>query len=137
MPWNRKTIVSLLLLMFLSSSFYPKSKKMLFAEQVFYKHVPATAEQGILVSCAKCSCFLPVMDSYMKQAAHRNMFIGADSNCTRMRFPNHVSQSGMDEISEDFYNVVLFRKKGNMVQCRVVTTIESSRFEAVCKRFFQ
>lgn len=136
MKWkNYKLPLIAALCLVLNGSYLPREKGTIIPTDRFYSIVPAAMHKGILISCIKCNCFNRVMDRY--SATHAGMYIATDTNCNKLAAAAFVSQAGIDRISDDFYNVVLFRKENKGVRCRIVETAESSAFDEICSDFFK
>lgn len=115
------------------------SRSIIIGNDVFYKQLPAAGEQGMLVSCIRCGCFNSVMQDFVRneRKAYKNLYIATDTSCGQLETAIYVSQQGIDRLSEDFYNVILFKRSGDNVTCRIVETRESKRFSSICKAFFR
>ena len=136
MPWkNYKVFVLVAFIFMITGSYVPRQPAILIRADKFYSEVLNTPERGILVSCIKCTCFDKVMKQFSSKPGA--IFIATDTNCNKLVFADHMPQSRLDNISEDFYNVVLFKKKHDHVICRIVETWESRKFGLICKDFFR
>lgn len=96
----------------------------------------------MVISCIRCSCFdkdLP--DAYRKDSLFfKRIYIVADSTCgIRQLLYQPVQQSRIDELSEDFFNIILLRKTGtgNEYKYRIIQTKESRNLLDIAKSFFR
>lgn len=97
-------------------------------------------ERVLLVSCLKCSCFIPAIESAYNQDSSflRTIYMATDTGCNSYRIKfEHVSQSKMDEISDNLYNVVLFKLKRGTYITRVIDSKESPQIIQIAKSFFE
>jgi hypothetical protein len=135
-----KTLIRTLVVLFYISCSAPgtSTHTLKIPHNRFYSVLPNAGTKGILISCARCGCFNETMKHFIqsKSQKYSGLFIGGDTTCGRFNNTNLILQSQLDKISDDFYNVVLFRKSGENVLCRIVETKENGRFEEICVSFF-
>lgn len=96
----------------------------------------------MILSCVRCSCFdkdLPV--AYQKDSLFfKRIYLVADSICGIRQIPYHsIQQSRIDELSEDFFNIILLRKtgNGNEYKYRIIQTKESRNLLEITKAFYR
>jgi hypothetical protein len=104
----------------------------------FRAQVPQAGERGILISCIRCNCFYPVVGEFIKHTSNKypRLYIAADTACGQFSSVNYIRQANLDAISEDWYNVILFKTENQRILCRIVETAESKNFNDICQQFF-
>lgn len=94
----------------------------------------------IIVSCVRCGCFnKSLSDAYKADSAFfKQIYLVADTACGKFRFiPHHVSQSALDSLNDDLYNLTLIKRTPTGFSGRIVETKESIKLLSVCKSFFK
>lgn len=97
-------------------------------------------EKIALMSCIRCGCFVSLFNnlSGADKAALKDVSFVSDTTCNKLNYPSlHISQQAIDSISLDLYNVVLFRKKKDGYDMRLVETDERKDFARICSDFFR
>jgi hypothetical protein len=99
------------------------------------------AERRIIVlSCVRCRCFVDALNNAWKTDSDylKSVAVYADTTCTKLVFPvKHISQSNIDNLSSDLYNVILLKKTDNKYDFRIVQTKENHRFINLYTQFFR
>ena len=93
----------------------------------------------LLLSCVRCGCFLDALENlYRKDSIFlKTIYLITDTNCTKFTFTlNHISQNQIDSISDDLYNVVLFKKTKSGYQVREIETKESPKILEISRDYF-
>jgi hypothetical protein len=97
-------------------------------------------EKIALVSCIRCGCFVKMLNNLTSQekTALQDVVFLSDTTCNKINYPSlHITQSAIDSISQDLYNIVLFRKTNEGYDVRLIETEESKDFTRICTDFFR
>lgn len=96
-------------------------------------------EKILIISCIKCSCFLPALNYAYKQDSSyfKTISVFADTSCNKWSFSvNHISQKLIDSIGDDMYNIILLKSNEDDYIARVIDSKESPRLLESIKFFF-
>ncbi|GEM_PF-3337081 len=93
----------------------------------------------LLLPCVGCGCFKEALpEAYKKDsAAFKGVTIFSDTSCTDFSFKyDHIAQKDLDNLSEDFYNIILLKYENDNYVSRILDSKESHKIAAICKVFF-
>lgn len=102
----------------------------------------ASQPDVLLLSCVRCSCFTnDLMAAYREDSMFfKKIYMVSDSSCgIGQLFEYSIQQSQLDQLNEDFFNIILLRKtgKGNEYKYRIIQTKESRNLLGIAKTFFR
>ncbi len=92
-----------------------------------------------VLACRTCDCFREEYNNSFRKT--RNLPTGyrllTDTNCNKFDFPViHFPSSQMDKLSEDLYNLVLFKKENGVMLHKVIRVKDSKKIEKIAQLFF-
>src|SRR5882724_8255172 len=81
------------------------------------------SEKGIILSCVRCGCMEELLGEYIGRYGFSLIPVYTDTNCLAgqniLKRSIQLSQSKLDSIYRDNYNIILFRKNSERIQFRV------------------
>ncbi len=100
------------------------------------------SEEGIIVSCIRCTCVVEELDSYylVNDNFVTKVPLYADTNCLQpflKKKINHLNQRVLDSIYEKNYNLILFKREGSTYNFKLVKTEDAIKFPQIAKAFFE
>lgn len=116
-----------------------KHSQIIFDAQMLENSLLKNNDRVMIFSCIRCGCFIETINNVYKKdkdffQTHR---LVTDTNCNKLEATVHyISQKTIDSLCEDIYNVTLFKKRNNVVSCRLIETHESDNFLEICKEFY-
>ena len=98
------------------------------------------SEKGIILSCVRCGCMEDLLKEYVRKYGFSLLPVYTDSNCLErqsiLKRSTQLSQSKLDSLYKENYNIILFRKNSGTIQYRVINTDEVLLFNKIREEFF-
>ena len=98
-------------------------------------------KQIIVLTCISCSCFKQAIDAGQKKDSSfwNRLNIFCDSSCVKLQIPNsiHIDQKALDSVSEDLYNMVLFREVKGNYEVMIIDSKNNNNLKNIIKEFFE
>jgi hypothetical protein len=96
----------------------------------------------MILSCVRCGCFIQALPAaYIKDRSFfESVYLLTDTTCNSLKFiKNHIPQQEIDGISNEIYNIALFKKSNEKgeYKFRIIETKENAEILAICKDFFK
>jgi hypothetical protein len=128
-----------LILIILSCRNVVKSREIVINQSVamdIYKDKPV-----LLISCVKCGCFLDILskpsDALVSTLSRYEIL--ADSNCiSKSKLPvqvGYISQTKIDNLFEDNYNLIVLSKRDNVFKSKLIETEGSPYLNKILSAF--
>lgn len=99
------------------------------------------AEKGIILSCVRCGCMEKLLEEYVTKYGFSVLPVYTDTNCLErssvLKNSIHLSQSKLDSLYQENYNIILFKKKLGKIEYRVINTDELLLFKKTREEFFE
>lgn len=139
MKLSAKISSAIFLVMLFGCSSRHQEKKELSINEKIAESVLGNRDKAALLNCISCSCFVPAIKDAYKNAPDywESMPLFADSACIRFPFKTYqADQKRIDSISDELYNLILFKKRNNQYDIRIVEPKESLDLQEVFEDFF-
>src|SRR5215831_1363765 len=98
-------------------------------------------DRGIILSCIRCGCMEDLMTRYVNSNGFGLIPVYTDTNClpknSVLKKSIHLSQSRIDSLLKENYNVIFFKKLPGLMYYRVLNTEEVLSFRKIYEQFFK